>query len=245
MRYRYVLLMVFVMLAQPAPAHDALIISTSYQNLLSNSDHSGFLDRMLGEVFSRLGIPCEFVYSPTDRSVVDVNAGLLDAEINRIRGFEELYPNLVRVPEPNMIMEFVAFSRRDYDLQSWSDLEGLYVGHVAGWLILEEATSGFANVVHVPSEVELFRMLDKDRIDVALYARLTGLVLLSQLGIENVTPLTPPLARREMFLYVHERHEGLVESIAEAIRLVKSDGTYEEILREVLAEHGIADGPGE
>ncbi len=37
-----------------------------------------------------------------------VNAGLLDGELNRIEGMEARFPNLVRVPDPNMVAEAAA-----------------------------------------------------------------------------------------------------------------------------------------
>ncbi len=92
---------------------ETFTISTSYQNLLSNAEGTGMLDLIIIEVFRRMGMNAEIVYTPTEQSLVDVNAGLLDGEINRIAGMEESFPNIVRVPEPNMVMHFVAFSKQE------------------------------------------------------------------------------------------------------------------------------------
>ena len=211
-------------------------ISTSYQNLLSNSEGTGMLDRILKEAFQRIGIKAEIIYTPTEKSLVDVNAGLLDGELNRIEGMELSYPNLVRVPEPNMVMNFVAFSTRSIPIQNWDSIRDFYLGIVKGWKILEDKTQGFPRVVYVPSEVELFTMLHKGRIDLALYADLTGYAVLADLGFKEIFALAPPLEMRYMYLYVHKKHRDKVELIADALRVMKQDGTYDALVMEYLPE---------
>ncbi|TVR55154.1 MAG: ABC transporter substrate-binding protein [Spirochaetaceae bacterium] len=233
------ILALLVWLSASSFAQEAFTISNSYQNLLSNAEGTGTLDRIFTEVFRRNGMEVLIVYSPTERSLPDVNAGVFDAEANRISGMEEQYPNLRRVPEPNMVMEFVAFSKRPIEINGWESLRNLDIGVVRGWKILEDNISGFPNVARVPTEKELFNMLRLDRIDVALYSKLTGYALLQEMEIEGITHLTPPLATREMYLYVHAKHDGLRESLASALREIKADGTYAAIISDVLAQHNI------
>jgi len=211
-------------------------ISTSYQNLLSNSQGTGMLDRIIKEAFQRIEIKAEIVYTSTEKSLIDVNAGLLDGEINRIEGMELSYPNLIRIPEPNMVMNFVAFSTKSIPIQGWESIRNLYLGIVKGWKILEDKTEGFPRVVYVPSEVELFTMLHKGRIDLALYADLTGYAVLEDLGFKEIFALTPPLEMRNMYLYVHKKHRDKVELIADALRGMKQDGTYDALVKEYLPE---------
>lgn len=230
---------VLVSLLASAAAGDVFTISTSYRNLLSNTEGTGILDRILVEAFSRIGITAEIVYTPTERSLYDVNAGVLDGEINRIAGMEKRYPNLRRVPEPNMTMEFVAFAKTPLEIDGWESLRQLDIGLVRGWKILEEHTEGFPYVTKVPTEVGLFTMLDKGRLDAALYSRLTGLRALEELGMEGVRCLEPPLASRKMYLYVYKDHQALTDEIAEALRALKADGTYDRIVEDVLHTYGI------
>jgi polar amino acid transport system substrate-binding protein len=232
---------VFFLLCAAPVAPDTFSISNSYRNLLSNSEQTGILDRVFMEAFERLGIDLEIVFTPTDSSIVDVNAGILDAEANRIAGMEEMYPHLRRVPEPNMTMEFVAFATRDIRIDGWESLRNLDIGIVRGWKILEDNTRGFPYVVTVPSEVELFNMLERGRIDVALYAKLTGYAAVREIGLKGIRHLEPPLASRDMFLYVHQRHAGLTAEIARVLREMKQDGTYQAIMDQVLEEYGVVD----
>lgn len=215
-----------------ASAEDTpLLISTSYNNLLSNREGTGMLDRIAKEAFRRIGVEAQLVYTPTEQSLFDVNAGLLDCEMNRIEGMEKEFPCLIRVPEPNMIMRFVAFSTREIPIAGWESIGNLDIAVVRGWRILEEYTRGFPGVILVPTEVELFTMLHKGRVDIALYSLLTGYAALAELGFEDIRHLEPPLAEREMYMYLHENHTGLTEPLAEALRSMKRDGTYDQIVR--------------
>lgn len=213
-------------------------ISTSYKSLLSTPEQTGMLDLLIKEAFRRAGLRAEIVFTPTERSMYDVDAGLLDGEINRIEGMEKNFPNLVRVPEPNMTMHFVAFSKRSYSVDGWASLQDLHVGVVGGWRILEEHTVDFPKRVLVPSETELFTMLHKDRIDIALYDKLTGYETISRLGYTEIRHLEPPLISRDMFLYMHKSHSSMVRAITEALHGMKLDGTYERIVSETTAHLG-------
>jgi len=239
-KYILFLLCMSAMLVGTAPsvcaAEDGVFtISTSYKSLLSNPEQTGMLDRLIKEAFRRIGLRAQIVFTPTERSLVDVNAGLLDGELNRVEGMERSLPNLVRVPEPNMTMHFVAFAKHPYPIDGWKSIETLHIGIVRGWKILENNTRGFPHVTLVPTETELFTMLHKDRIDVALYAKLTGYEQLSLRGFTGIRHLEPPLASKEMFLYLNKKHEALAEPVAKALREMKQDGTYDRIVREATS----------
>jgi polar amino acid transport system substrate-binding protein len=193
------------------------------------------LDRIVVEAFRRIGMEAEIVFNPTGRSLEDVNEGLADAELNRIEGMEKNYPNLAMVPEPNMVMDFVAFSKEKREIRDWDSIKNLSIGIVKGWKILENNTQGFPEVTLVPSETELFNMLDLDRIEVALYDRLTGYEQIYLRGFKGMFTLDPPLASREMFLYLNRKHEALLEPLAEALREMKRDGTYDNLVEEATA----------
>jgi polar amino acid transport system substrate-binding protein len=210
-------------------------ISTSYKSLLSNPEQTGMLDRLIKEAFRRIGLRAEIVFNPTGRSLIDVNAGLADAEMNRIEGMECNFPNLVRVPESNMTMHFVAFAKKPFFVDGWKSIEGLHIGIVRGWKILETNTRDFPHVVLVPTETELFTMLDKGRIDVALYGKLTGYEQLNLRGFEGIRHLEPPLASKDMFLYLNKKHETVAEPVAMALKDMKRDGTYDRIVSEATS----------
>lgn len=213
-------------------AESPFTISTSYNNLLSNPNKDGLLDKLMIELFKRINVDMELVFTTTEKSLVDVNAGFIDGELNRIEGMEKAFPNLIRIPEPNMIMHFVAFSKKNFNIKDWNSIRPFYIGLVRGWKILERNTKGFPNVISTPTEKELFTMLHKGRLDVALYAKLTGYAVLEQNGFNDIRHLEPPLASRPMYLYVHKSHKDLVKKIADMLKEMKRDGSYSRIMNE-------------
>ena len=213
-----------------------ITVSTSYNNLLSNKEQTGMLDKIVTEAFSRIGLNVEILYSETAGSLSEVNNGLVDVEINRIEGIENSYPNLIRVDEPNMIMEFVAFSRTDFEIDGWDSIRNLYIGIVKGWKIYETSTSGFPHVSYVPTETELFRMLNLNRLDIALYSKLSGYSHILEKGYTGMKALQPPLAEKPMYMYLHESRADLAAPLATALREMKKDGTYEKLVTETLKQ---------
>lgn len=237
MRKHITLVLIALILAvspTPSAADDVIRISTSYNSMLSNPEQTGMLDRILKEAFRRIGREAQIVFTPNERSLVEVNEGKLDAELNRVAGMEKNYPNLIRVPEPNMQMHFVAFSKKDFSISGWNSLARLKVGLVCGWKILENSTKGVCNVTRVLKEDQLFQMLDRGRLDIALYSKLNGYELIKKYGYKNIRHLEPPLVSKDMFLYMNEKHAALVPHLAAALREMKQDCTYDRIVAETI-----------
>ena len=53
-------------------------------------------------------------------------------------------------------------------------------------------------------------------------------------GLAGIRLLEPPLAQREMYLYLNARHEPLVAQVADALREVKRDGTLQRAFDDIL-----------
>ncbi len=198
----------------------------------TTADHDGFLDAVAGEAFRRAGVQLQLVKLPAERALVNANAGIEDGELCRIAGIEALYPNLVRVPEKLVDWEFAAFSKNAALPAKIDVLRARSVGHIRGWKIYEKHMAGAAHVVTSEDPSQLFRQLQLDRIEVALYERWLGLSLLKRQNIKGVYVLEPPLETREMFIYLHKRHQALVPKIAEALRAIKAEGMYERLYQE-------------
>jgi hypothetical protein len=50
----------------------------------------------------------------------------------------------------------------------------------------------------------------------------------------DVRMLEEPFGRADMFIYLNRRHAALVPRLADAIRAMKADGTYERLLGQTL-----------
>lgn len=221
-------------------AHDAdpptLTLNDAFDAPLTTQAGDGFLDTIVGEAFRRAGLRLKLVRLPAERGLINANAGIEDGDLSRIAGLENIYPNLVRVPEKTLDMHFVAFARAANPLQaSWEALETLAVGHIKGWKIFEQNLRPATHITTTDNAVQLFTILEKNRIDVALYDRWQGYALAKRMQIDGIHVAEPPLAVREMFIYLHRRHAAKVPAIAAALRAIKAEGMYTRICQEKFA----------
>lgn len=209
-----------------------LVLNDTNEPPLTTTDGSGFLDAVAGEAFRRAGVRLRLVKLPAERGLINANAGIEDGDLVRIAGLEAQYPNLVRVPEKLIDWEFTAFSKDATLPARWETLRTRPVGHIRGWKIYEQQFAGAPHVVTAEDSAQLFRQLQFDRIEVALYARWQGLSLIRRQGLKGVYALEPPLATREMFIYLNRRHVALVPKLAQALRAIKAEGLYDRLYRE-------------
>lgn len=214
-----------------------LVLSDTYDAPYTTASGDGFLDLIVKEAFRRAGLNLKMVQVSPERALLNANSGIEDGVSARIGGLEKNYPNLVRVPEKVMDFPFVAFAiQSKLNNASWDTLEPLSAGHIQGWKIFEQSLKPGTQVTIVDTAEQLFTMLDKNRIDVALYERWLGLALAKKMGIQNIRVVEPALADREMFIYLNKRHTDKVPAISSALRALKADGFYARICREKFAQ---------
>ena len=65
--------------------------------------------------------------------------------------------------------------------------------------------------------------------DVIIFDRWGGGHYLREFGLSDVFAVEPPLAARDMYLYLNREHQALVPHLEQALRSIKADGTYERI----------------
>ncbi len=224
------LLSSFSVLAKPG-----LVLNTWAEPPLSIVDQTGYLDQIVIEAFRRLDLAIDIVKKPVERSILDANHGIGDGEFIRISGLSETYQNLVQVPEAIFEFEFVVFTKKhDVVVNGWDSLKPYSVGIVIGWKILEQKVKHARRRSDVPTPQSLFKMLAGDRIEVAVYARYLGAEIVHDMGLSNIVPLSPPLAVKPMYLYLHKKHRNLVPLVAQKLRDMKKDGTFLKIKNEYL-----------
>lgn len=234
----HTLALVSALFSTPATAADpkALVLSDTYETPYTTVDGDGFLDIIAGEAFRRAGLSMRFIRVPPERALLNANAGIEDGVSARIAGLEQSYPNLMPVPEQVLLFHFVAFTQRaELPKADWQTIAPLVVGHIRGWKIFEQNLTPQTRVTIVDSAEQLFDMLNRDRIDVALYERWLGLALAAKKGLGDVRIVEPPLAERPMFIYLHKRHVDAIPKLADALRAIKAEGLYTRVCEEKFA----------
>ena len=108
------------------------------------------------------------------------------------------------------------------------------VGHIRGHKIFESSLKPGTQITTVGTAEQLMNMLDKGRIDIALYRRWEGIALAEKMGIENIHVIEPSLAEKEVFIYLHKRHADKIPAIAAALRAIKAEGLFGRACRETF-----------
>lgn len=221
---------------QHAQANE-ITLNTTGVPPLNTPKLTGFMDMVSQEAFKRIGYTLLTVKLPAERGLKNVNAGIEDGEMSRIKGLEKTYPNLIRVPEKIMDWEFVAFSHGDINISSgWSSLSKFSVAFINGWKILENNVPKTTEITKVKNHTQLFSTLLKKRTDLILYERWGGLFHISKNPqLRSIKLHTPPLVKKEMFIYLHKKYHNLISPLQKSLLSMKKDGTYQSFAKKILS----------
>ena len=227
------IIFIVILVSMPALADTAAFrLNSGAAESLSNDTGDAFYNRISAEIFKRLGMQLTYIRLPSERSLIQANKGIDDGNIARIAGMEKEWPNLVQVPESIITWEFTAYSQRD-DIQvsGWESLKPYTVGHVRGWQIYNKKTRGAKKVIQANDPAQLFGLLKKGRIDLALFERFQAPYWFDKTGY-MAKRLSPELAKKQLYIYVHKKHSKLVPNMVDAIRQMKKDGSYQQIFNQ-------------
>lgn len=186
---------------------------------------------ILKVAYARLGIELQFVAVPALRSLLESSEGRLDGEVQRILNVETRYPTLLAVrPSINYIEPAAFVKKLDFKVQGWPSIAAYQIGIVRGVGSSEAGTQGMSRVTAVPSMEALMRMVAAERVDVAVNDRLSGMLILQQVGLQGeVHPLDPPLQHIPLYHFLHVRHAELLPRIEETLRGMVASGELEQI----------------
>ncbi len=217
-------------------AREHLNFVTGHNSPYATYEQTGIVDRLLIEAFRRANIGLSLRKVPPARAGSLVNSGIEDGCGPRVAEFSDHFPNLVRIEEPVIIFEMMAYTKLpDIEVFKWDDLAGHTVGHVFGAVMLDNKVRTHAGTtVKLRNPRQVFQLLQQDRIDIGIAERWTALDLMKKLRLGNVRVLAPPLERRPLYFYVHRDHARLAPRIAEGLRAAKADGTYAKIMGQSL-----------
>ena len=230
----FFLLLLLVSSTLHASPAKVITLNTTGNPPLNTKDGKGFMDQVAFEAFRRIGVELRTVHLPAERGLKNANLGIEDGEMSRIAGLDKHYRNLVQIPEKIMDWSFVGFSKNNIELNNgWSDLQKYHIAFINGWKILESHTKNY-QFTKVKSVDLLFTLLTKNRTDIILYEKWGGLLIKSKLRNNDIKILSPSLADRPMYIYLHKKHQLLVIPLANALKELKADGSYRQYMSEIL-----------
>lgn len=226
-----------ILVVSPAFSQSRIELSTADTAPFSTPSDDGFYDLVLADAFDRLGIDLEIRHLPSERSLVEANAGRVDGEYGRTALIAKLYPHLLIVPEPLTDWAFSAFVRGGSpEPTGFESLQDFHVAYIRGWKIYEDNVTDARSVTIVNTENQLFEMLTAGRVDVILYNRERGVHRLRTRRGDTIHVVEPPLVSQPMYLFLHERHQAIVAPLAATLREMKTDGSFDRYYRRAFGE---------
>lgn len=204
-------------------------------NCTIHSPYEAFFFRLVQEVCARNNIRVTASTPPVGRSLLNVERGVDDGDGPRIGGLTSTFPNLVMVQEPFGNFIFGAFSKNAHvEIDGWDGLSQLNVAYITGWKIFDNHVKKAKSVTKVKNKALLFRLLVADRTDVVLITKMAGYAMVKELDLKGVQFIEPPLAVIPNFLYLNKKHEALAGNLAETLRELKRDGTYQKLYNQMV-----------
>jgi ABC-type amino acid transport substrate-binding protein len=194
-------------------------------------------DQVIGAVivkaaYENLGVPVKFVLFPGKRALMESSEGRADGEVHRISEIGDEYPTLLRVPTPINYIEPSVFSKKHgFEVTDCAALNAYKIGIVRGVKHSQLCTRGMENVFSGDNLSGVMRMLNAGRVDLVITARINGLLMAKELGLDAIKPLSPPLSRFWVYHYLHERHKKLFPKIDNVFKAMQESGEL-EVLRE-------------
>lgn len=203
---------------------EVFVLGTASVEPFHNEQQTGVIDKLLAELFGRLGHQVNIVSEPAERALINANFGELDGDAFRVGGLSSQYKNLIQSKVSLYQIDFSAFlSAPMPEFNGLESLQAKQIGIVRGHKILEQKADGM-RVSRVNSPEILFSMLDAGRLDVALINKDIGMAIVTEHPYPMISVLDPPIISRSMYFYLHKRHAELITQLDAVLLDMKQQG---------------------
>ncbi len=188
---------------------------------------------VMKEVYQAAGYNLTIVKLPAKRSLAEANKGTYDGELGRSVFIKPHAPNLVQIPFIITHLNIAIFSKsdRNYQISSPEDLKGLSVGGLRGVAYLNEFEKTHS-IQYLNTATSLFKMLNLDRIDVAIHTKLDGLVVLKNINRDK--PIKTHIINLDsiaIYHYLHKSNPKLITEITATLITMKKDGRLGALIK--------------
>ncbi|RRJ84123.1 hypothetical protein D0544_03105 [Aestuariirhabdus litorea] len=196
-------------------------------------------ERVMTQVYERLNLALTPVPLPAKRALQAADSGQVDAELLRVADIVTRYTNLLRVPEPYLMMQAMAFSRAGFPpIRRWEDLKPYRVGVMRGVHYSAQATEGMDRLIANDME-QLFDLLQKGRVDLVVTAKLNGAIEMRQRSGPPLMMHPTPLYEAPMYHFMNRRHGALVDALSREIADLKASGQLQRWVDEAVVETAV------
>jgi len=186
----------------------------------------------LSELYRRAGARAEFKVLPRMRELQAVDSGELDATALCSPVVRLSYPQISLIPTPLARVALRAYTLDpNVEIRTPEDLAQHSVtavrGEVFAMSVLEQV--GIRGVL-ASSYVNMFKMLQRGRVEVVLISEIAGRLTIGKMGLTGVVE-SPVLTTGTVHHGINKRLEGVLATrLDEALREMLEDGSARELL---------------
>ncbi|WP_445681182.1 substrate-binding periplasmic protein [Radicibacter daui] len=208
------------------------------------------------EALDQMGLDFRFVEVPPNRAVAMDRSGQADGDLGRVYAFGRLYPEMVRIDEPNNTVRFSAFSAdAAMDVTGWQWLRS-YDGRVAARRGISEIEARLeqygvsGRIDRVESPQQGLMLLQAGRASLYLDEADAVYDYMSTDGAYDALEHGPKIHEAGLmeittghaYLY-RARHEALAAPLSATLRQLKAAGRSKRLLEDAFARAGYRPTP--
>jgi len=200
---------------------------------IKNAAFENFALSVMKKVYLTMDIKIALVPVPAKRSLKLANRGDgFDGELFRISGVEKTYRNLIPIKVPLHESNWMVYSQdKSIKINGWESLKPYKIGIRRGVVTTERGTQGM-NIEVVNTNEQLFKLLQKKRIDVAILSSGNGQKLLRKSVYSNIYQLKTPVHKVNVYHYIHNKNKHLVPKLTQIMKQFKKEGVIAKIREE-------------
>ena len=208
-----------------------LIVSTAEESAIQEISI-----QVLQEAYADIGYTLHVLRTANARSLMLANEGRTDGEVSRVRGVEEEFTNLVRVPVAVNKLDIRAFTKNSaIKISGWDSLRGYNLICVKGGKLVERYLAAHnIDCYYVTQFSQAVRMLHAGRGDIALLPEVNGMQAIKQKGLTGVIMSDVSLHTAGLYHYLHRKHVALIPEIESSLKRMRERGRIKAIRADYL-----------
>jgi polar amino acid transport system substrate-binding protein len=225
-----------------ALADNTFVLASREKTLINR-----FAEGVLTEAYSRLNITVTLKLFPGALSVIEANEGRADGEVARLAAVLKQYTNLILIPVPLLHSNLSVFMHKDSPIviTDWASLKGHKLSTINGFKFVKNKMAGQSPVI-VETTTEAIRLVEQNRVDIAVLNRLLGVLAIAEIKAKEVKVHNPPLAQLPVYHMVHKKHEDLVPKLTATLQDMVREGVIQRMWedftkREVKRAYSLGD----
>lgn len=235
------LLIVFIIVfcsriqATYASSEDTIIVFSDEEyppyEYSSEGEATGFNVDVLDAVAKVVGLDIEV---RTDKWE-NIRAGIESGDIELISGmfYSKERDSVVDFSQAFVYVDYTIFKRAETDIKSEKDVFGKKIivqkGDIMEDYIRDNKITEEENIITVSNPLKAIQLLDSGKYDCAFVGRMQGHYYKKEYKLENIEALEISLAQKEYCFAVSEGNTALKNKLDEGLKIIKENGTYEEI----------------